>query len=72
MNLNYLLAGAVSVNPILLMLSIFLVLAWKTVGWWGLDRWLLPVLGTPWRPGRIFQGKKTSESFLAGGQNRRA
>jgi thiosulfate dehydrogenase [quinone] large subunit len=72
MNLNYLLAGAVSVNPILLMLSIFLVLAWKTVGWWGLDRWLLPALGTPWRPGRIFQGKKTSESFLAGGQNRRA
>jgi len=35
MNLNYLMAGAVSVNPILLMLSIFLVLAWKTVGWWG-------------------------------------
>ena len=53
MNLNYLLAGAVSVNPILLMLSIFLVLAWKTAGWWGLDRWLLPILGTPWRPGRI-------------------
>jgi len=58
MNLNYLLAGAVSVNPILLMLSIFLVLAWKTAGWWGLDRWLLPVLGTPWRPGRIFHETK--------------
>jgi thiosulfate dehydrogenase [quinone] large subunit len=61
MNLNYLMSGAVSVNPILLMLSIFLVLAWKTIGWWGLDRWLLPALGTPWRPGRIFQGKEHKE-----------
>jgi thiosulfate dehydrogenase (quinone) large subunit len=63
MNLNYLLAGAVSVNPILLMLSIFLVLAWKTAGWWGLDRWLLPALGTPWRPGRIFRDRKRTGSL---------
>jgi thiosulfate dehydrogenase [quinone] large subunit len=69
MNLNYLMAGAVSVNPILLMLSIFLVLAWKTVGWWGLDRWLLPALGTPWRPGQIFQSNKRSESLTASTQH---
>jgi len=30
-------------------------LAWKTAGWWGLDRWILPALGTPWRPGLIFR-----------------
>lgn len=54
MNMNYLLAGAVSVNPILLILSIFLVLAWKTAGWWGLDRWILVGLGTPWSPGLVF------------------
>jgi len=54
MNMNYLLAGAVSVNPVLLILATFLVLAWKTAGWWGLDRWVLPALGTPWRPGYIF------------------
>ncbi len=65
MNLSYLMAGAVSTNPILLMLAIFLVLAWKTVGWWGLDRWLLPALGTPWRPGRIFQSKEHSEHLTA-------
>jgi thiosulfate dehydrogenase [quinone] large subunit len=58
MNLNYLMAGAVSVNPILLVISIFLVLAWKTAGWWGLDRWLLPALGTPWSPGMVFLRKK--------------
>lgn len=55
MNINYLLAGAVSTNPILFLLAIFLVLAWKTAGWWGLDRWILPLLGTPWKPGYIFQ-----------------
>jgi thiosulfate dehydrogenase (quinone) large subunit len=57
MNLNYLMAGSVSLNPILLMISILLVLAWKTAGWWGLDRWLLPALGTPWRPGMVFRIK---------------
>jgi thiosulfate dehydrogenase [quinone] large subunit len=54
MNMNYLLAGSVSVNPVLLIFATLLVLAWKTAGWWGLDRWLLPALGTPWRPGYIF------------------
>jgi thiosulfate dehydrogenase [quinone] large subunit len=54
MNVNYLLAGTVSTNPILFAIATWLVLAWKTAGWWGLDRWVLPALGTPWRPGQIF------------------
>lgn len=54
MNMNYLLAGTVSTNPILFAIATWLVLAWKTAGWWGLDRWLLPMLGTPWRPGYLF------------------
>jgi thiosulfate dehydrogenase [quinone] large subunit len=54
MNLNYLLAGTVSVNPVLFIISLFLILAWRTAGWWGLDRWILPALGTPWRPGLVF------------------
>lgn len=54
MNVNYLLAGTISTNPILFALATWLVLAWKTAGWWGLDRWVLPALGTPWRPGYIF------------------
>ncbi|MGE5224416.1 MAG: DoxX family protein [Omnitrophica WOR_2 bacterium] len=56
MNMNYLLAGAVSTNPILFLLAVFLILAWKTAGWLGLDRWVLPALGTPWRPGLVFRG----------------
>ena len=54
MNINYLLAGTVSTNPILFAIATLLVLAWKTAGWWGLDRWILPELGTPWQPGLIF------------------
>lgn len=58
MNMNYLLSGTVSVNPSLLFLSLFVILAWRTAGWWGLDRWVLPALGTPWRPGLVFEGEK--------------
>lgn len=58
MNVNYLLAGTVSSNPILLAIAFFLVLAWKTAGWWGLDRYVLPALGTPWSPGLILEESK--------------
>jgi len=53
MNVNYLLAGSVSINPILFIIATWLVLAWKTAGWWGLDRWILAALGTPWSPGFV-------------------
>jgi len=49
MNFNYLLAGAVSLNPIFFALGTLLVLAWKVAGWYGLDRWMLPAAGTPWQ-----------------------
>jgi thiosulfate dehydrogenase [quinone] large subunit len=48
MNLNFMLAGSASTNPVLLLLGILLVLAWKTAGYIGLDNILLPLLGTPW------------------------
>lgn len=48
MNLNFLFAGTVSINPLLFILSIGLVLAWKVSGFIGLDRYLLPKLGVPW------------------------
>ncbi len=54
-NMIYLLAGSVSIDPILFTIAILLLLAWKTADWWGLDRWVLPTLGTPWSPGLIFQ-----------------
>lgn len=48
MNLNYLLAGTVSINPILFTLSIGIILAWKIAGYIGADRHVLPLLGVPW------------------------
>ncbi len=48
MNMNYLFAGAISINPILCICSLLLVLAWRVSGFWGIDRYLLPLLGTPW------------------------
>jgi thiosulfate dehydrogenase [quinone] large subunit len=44
MSLNYLLAGSVSLNPVLLVMEIGLALAWRISGWWGGDRWVLPAL----------------------------
>lgn len=63
MNWNFMMAGSASVNPVLFFLAVLLVLAWKTAGWWGLDRWLLPLLGSPWQPGRLF----TAADEKAGG-----
>jgi len=57
MNLNYLLAGTVSTNPILFVLAIGIILAWKTAGYYGGDRYLLSLLGTPWKPGKLFNAK---------------
>lgn len=64
MNINYLLAGTVSTNPILFVIAIFLVLAWKTAGWLGLDRVVLPALGTPWAPGRVFRGANSTPPVI--------
>lgn len=54
LNMNFLFAGAVSSNPILFILQLFLILAWRVAGWIGLDRFLLPYLGTPWQKGKLF------------------
>jgi thiosulfate dehydrogenase (quinone) large subunit len=49
MNFSFMLAGSASTNPVLFGLAVLLVLAWKVAGYWGLDRWLLSVVGTPWQ-----------------------
>ncbi len=60
LNWNFMMAGSASTNPVLFTISILLILAWKTAGWIGVDRWLLPALGTPWQQGKLFE-KETSE-----------
>jgi thiosulfate dehydrogenase (quinone) large subunit len=49
LNMTFLLAGTVSSNPILLIITMFVILAWRVAGWIGLDYFLLPKLGVPWQ-----------------------
>jgi len=57
MNWNFIMAGSASTNGLLFAIATWLVLAWRTSGWIGLDRWLLPAFGTPWKPGRMFAAR---------------
>jgi thiosulfate dehydrogenase (quinone) large subunit len=65
MNWNFMMAGTASVNPVFFTLSVLLILAWRTAGYWGLDRFLLPLLGTPWKPALVIEGQEplTSRSM---------
>jgi thiosulfate dehydrogenase [quinone] large subunit len=58
MNMSFLLAGSASTNPVLFTLAIGVILAWKVAGYYGVDRWLLPMLGTPWHPA-VLSGRAT-------------
>jgi thiosulfate dehydrogenase (quinone) large subunit len=48
LNFSFMYAGSVSSNPTLILLEAMIIYGWRTAGWWGLDRFLLPWLGTPW------------------------
>jgi thiosulfate dehydrogenase [quinone] large subunit len=52
------LAGVAGVNPLFLVFEMMIVLAWRNAGYYGVDRWLLPALGTPWQPGKVFRPQK--------------
>ncbi len=61
MNFNFMLAGTASTNPVLFGFSVFLILAWKVAGYWGVDRYLLPLIGTPWKMGSLFKQNESSQ-----------
>ena len=48
MNWNFIMAGSASTNGMMMLVAMLLILAWKVAGYYGLDHWLLPLLGTPW------------------------
>lgn len=54
MNMSFMLAGSASTNPVLFFLAVLLMLAWQVAGYYGADRFILPLIGAPWRPGKIF------------------
>jgi thiosulfate dehydrogenase [quinone] large subunit len=48
MNWNFMMAGSASSNPLLFVIAVGLILAWKVAGQIGADYFLLKWLGTPW------------------------
>jgi thiosulfate dehydrogenase [quinone] large subunit len=71
MNWSFLMAGTTSTNPILLIVAVALMLAWKVAGYYGLDRYLLPLLGTPWqrvpaRQAAIQEAQRSEASSISG------
>lgn len=63
MNWNFIMAGTASTNPLLLVAALVLILAWKTAGYYGLDRVLLPLLGTPWKIGYLLNPAEAQPSL---------
>ncbi len=58
------LAGVAGVNPVFFVLEVLFILAWRNAGYYGLDRYVLPALGTPGHRGRIFQHEKQPQHQL--------
>ena len=61
MNWSYIMAGSASVNPMFLVLSVGLVLAWKIAGYFGADFFLVPWVAQLWG-----QKERKTESVRAG------
>ena len=53
LSMSFGLAGVAGVNPMFFLLEALLILAWRNAGSIGLDRYVLPALGTPWEPGTL-------------------
>lgn len=58
------LAGVAGVNPMFFVIEIFLILAWRNAGYYGLDRYVLPELGTPWHKGTMFRHEQPAKHAL--------
>jgi thiosulfate dehydrogenase (quinone) large subunit len=55
LNINFMLSGVMDPNLVTGVETSFLILAWRIAGYYGVDRWLLPLLGTPWTGSLIHQ-----------------
>lgn len=64
MNWNFMMAGSASTNPLLFVVAVGLILAWKISGYYGADYFLLRWLGTPWsNTGEVEEAVSTEESI---------
>jgi thiosulfate dehydrogenase [quinone] large subunit len=40
------------------------MMAWKVAGYYGADRWVLPMLGTPWHGGTLIHPGEVHEARI--------
>jgi thiosulfate dehydrogenase [quinone] large subunit len=59
MNASFIFAGSAGANPLMALVAILIVLAWRVAGWWGLDRFILPVIGVPGAAGTLLGGRRS-------------
>jgi thiosulfate dehydrogenase [quinone] large subunit len=62
MNWNFMMAGSASTNPLLFVIAVALILAWKVSGYIGADYFLLRWLGTPWQGVPVAAGPPTTQA----------
>ncbi|RMB61953.1 DoxX family protein [Tessaracoccus antarcticus] len=58
LNVSFLFAGNAGVNPFFALTAGALIAAWRVAGYFGLDYWVLPLVGVPWS-GRV-EGRHTT------------
>jgi thiosulfate dehydrogenase [quinone] large subunit len=67
MNMSFLLAGSASTNPVLLILAVLLLLAWKIAGFIGADYFLLNLIGTPWNRNKFVKDSPPQAGYATAG-----
>jgi thiosulfate dehydrogenase [quinone] large subunit len=45
----------------MILVSVLIILAWRNAGWYGLDRWVLRGLGTPWHRGQLLSRRSRAD-----------
>jgi thiosulfate dehydrogenase (quinone) large subunit len=63
LNIIYMFSGSAGVNPMYAIAALFLVLAWRNAGWFGLDRFVLR--GTTWSRNRHIGGSNATRRPVA-------
>ena len=61
MNWNFMMAGSASTNPMLFVIAVGLILAWKVGGYLGADYFLLRFIGTPWHAQKATEASAAAE-----------
>lgn len=60
MNASFIFAGVAGANPLMFILATWIVLAWRVAGHWGLDRWVLPMVGVPGAAGTLLRRRRSA------------